>query len=149
MVAVESLIAEVQGSNIFLFLVLIMLFVVGYKILQAVIRLGMVSILSGVFLVVMNAVGLGPAVTVDRFLLFMVLGTALFIGYSMLFTAIRTASGVLDLLSTLGHWFLKPFKHHREKSLRKELKALKEKQRESSDASTKEKAIVLDEVDDD
>ncbi|MFB6294661.1 MAG: hypothetical protein ABEI97_02785, partial [Candidatus Nanohaloarchaea archaeon] len=87
----------------------------------------------GALLVALDYVGLGPTVTLNRFMLFMVLGTALFIGYSLLFTIIRTTSSLVGVLEKLGSLLAAPFRSD-----------------DASDTSrTKEKEIVLDELADD
>ncbi len=100
----DVIISQVQGSNIVLFIILVVLFVVAYKVLRAVINTGIVAVLSGVFLVVLDLVGLGPAVTVNRFLFFMVLGTGLFILYSTIATVIRTSTTLMGALRRMGGW---------------------------------------------
>lgn len=140
MVLPETLLADVQGNNIILFIVLILLFVIGYKLLQAVIRLGLVAILSGVFLVVLDMMGVGPAVTVQRFILFMVLGTGLFILYSSLATVLSITEYVLGFLTGILRWVI-PSRP------RKRLRRSRPKKKK--DSGSKEKAIVLGEMDDD
>lgn len=124
----ELIVSQIQGSNIVLFLVLVVLFVVAYKVLRAVINTAIVAVLSGVFLVALDLTGLGPAVTVNRFLFFMVLGTALFILYSSIATAVHTSSTLLGALKRLGGWLHLPGRKKRE---------------------DKEKEIVLEELRDD
>lgn len=128
----ELIIAQLQESNILLFIVLIALFVVAYKVLRAVINTAMIAVLSGVFLVALDFVGLGPRVTVNRFMFFMVLGTGLFILYSALATVIRTSSSLAGALKTIGGWLAKPFRHPDENG-----------------SADKEKEIVLEELKDD
>jgi hypothetical protein len=119
-------VSQMQGNNILLFLALIVLFVIAYRVLRAVIHTAIVAVLSGGFLVGMDYIGLGPAVTLDRFMLFMVLGTALFIGYSMFFTVLRTTSSLVGVGKKLGGLLTMPFG--------------------SEDETPKEKEIVLDEL---
>lgn len=141
MLAVLDSITELPQSDILLFIVLILLFVVGYKILQAVIQLGVIAILSGVFLVALRFVGIGPAVTVDNIILFMVLGTGLFILYTTLFTAMKATDTLFGMLTHIGRQLLSPIgdaiRNHRSTTSSKTGKQVKEK----------EKSIILDEVD--
>lgn len=161
MASLETILADlgpvVQGNNILLFIILIALFVVGYKVLQTVIRLGLVAILSGVFLVVLDMVGIGPAVTVQRFILFMVLGTALFIFYSTIATAFTVFDWLYAAVKRLVKWAFKtgrkkPHKKSRLKKLGKKVKDVKDAHGKSNNGSSssgsKEKEIVLGELDD-
>lgn len=125
----ELLVSQVQGNNLLLFLLLILLFVVAYKVLRAVINTAIVAVLSGGFLVALDYVGLGPTVTVNRFMVFMVLGTGLFIVYSTVATLVRTTSGLVGLFRKLFGWVSVPFKKEEEKA-------------------KKEKEIVLEELKD-
>ncbi|MDY6769741.1 MAG: hypothetical protein SVU88_02090 [Candidatus Nanohaloarchaea archaeon] len=125
----EVLIAQVQGNNVLLFILLAALFVVAYKVLRAVINTAIVAALSGGFLVALDYIGIGPAVTVNRFMLFMVLGTGLFILYSTLATVLRTTSSLVGALRKLWGVMSGPFQ--------------REKQ-----AAEKEKEIVLEELKD-
>lgn len=73
-----------QSNNIVLFIILIVVFVVAYKILKAVIEIGLIAVTSGVFFAVISYLGIGPEITVSNFLTFMILGVALYITYSSL-----------------------------------------------------------------
>lgn len=121
MALTEMIIAQLQGSNILLFLALVVLFIVAYKVLQAVINTAIVAVLSGVFLIVLDVVGLGPAVTVNRFMFFMVLGTALFILYSTVATAIMTSATMVGVLRRIAGWARKPFDRGGEDNKEKEI----------------------------
>ncbi len=150
----ETIIADVQGNNILLFVVLILLFIIGYKLLQTVLRLGLIAVMSGLFLVALDVIGIGPGVTVDRFILFMVLGTGLFILYSsiaMLFSLLQHTTG---FTSDLIQWAFKPVKtekrlvHRLGAAAKQKRDALKHRTRETAGGTSKEKAIILGEVDD-
>ncbi len=81
----ETIISELASlQNLALIAVLIALFIVGYKLMQTMIQTGLIAIFSGLFLIALNIVGLGPEVTISRFLTFMVLGIALYMTYSSL-----------------------------------------------------------------
>ncbi|MFB6166817.1 MAG: hypothetical protein ABEJ62_00970 [Candidatus Nanohaloarchaea archaeon] len=133
MALMETLLQQMQASNILLFIALIVLFVVAYKVLRAVINAAIVAVLSGAFLVVLSYVGLGPQVTVNRFMFFMVLGTALFIIYSGIATVIRTSTTLLGALRKIGGWLSGPFSG----------------KDEDEDSGGSEKEIVLEELKDD
>lgn len=130
MALIETVIAEVQGSSVLLFLTLVALFIVAYRVLQAVINTAIVTVLSGVFFVVLDFIGLGPAITVNRIMFFMVLGTALFILYSSIATVITTSSTLLGALQRIWGWARTPFDR-------------------GGDDGEKEKEIVLEELQDD
>ncbi|MDY6766056.1 MAG: hypothetical protein SVW77_01705 [Candidatus Nanohaloarchaea archaeon] len=123
------LISQVQGNNVVLFLLLVALFVVAYRVLRAVINTAIVAVLSGGFVVALDYIGIGPRVTLNRFMLFMVLGTALFIAYSALFTLLRTTSSLVGACRRIWRWITAPFGS------------------DDGDES-KEKEIVLDELQD-
>lgn len=116
----DLLLAQVQGNNILLFILLVVLFIVAYRVLRAVVNTAIVAILSGSFLVVLDYLGIGPAVTVNRFMLFMVMGTALFIVYSAAATVIRTTSGVLGLTRRMAGWVTVPVRKRKKKKPAKE-----------------------------
>lgn len=156
MTLLETVLTELQaGNNILLFVILIILFVVGYKLLQAVIRIGLISVLSGVFLVVMDFIGLGPKVTVERFILFMVLGTGLFILYSSVATVFTVLDVAYGLVTRTLRWAFhsekKPKKNWKKKFADLKEKVEKEEKKEKkkvSKAASKEKEIVLGELTD-
>lgn len=94
-----------QGNNLVLFIVLILLFVVSYKLMQAVMQTFIMVAMSGAFFVALSYVGLGPGFTVTRLVFFMVAGLALYIGFSTVSTLTklatlmyRTLKRILDLL---------------------------------------------------
>lgn len=160
MSSLETIIMEVQGSNVLLFILLILLFVIGYKLLQTVIRIGLIAVLSGLFLIALNTVGVGPAVTLDRFILFMVLGTGLFILYSGIATLYALIRHTTDFTTDLMTWAFKPVRT--EQSMwsrtkqhvnrwRHEWKQTRNRRspdtEESEPEDSKEKAIILGEVD--
>lgn len=166
--AAETILADLgpimQQNNVLLFVILILLFVVGYKLLQTVVRLGLIAILSGVYLVVLNMFGIGPDVTVQRFILFMVLGTGLFIFYSTLATAVSLFDRIYGILSRMIRWAFRPKRRRRKRKrhwlagIRKQVSKLggsigkDEPDRidlDTDKSDSKEKAIVLDELEDD
>lgn len=94
-----------QGNNLALFIVLILLFVVSYKLMQAVMQTFIMVAMSGAFFVALSYTGLGPDFTVTRLVFFMVAGLALYIGFSTVSTLTkiatlmyRTLKRILDLL---------------------------------------------------
>lgn len=97
-------------QNLALIAVLIALFVVGYKLMQTLIQTGLIAILSGVFLVALNMIGLGPEVTISRFLTFMVLGIALYMLYSSLQFLHTALSFVWNILKKIFSLIRMPFK---------------------------------------
>lgn len=105
-----ALLPLLEGNNVILFIILIVLFVVAYRLLQAVINTAIVAVLSGVFLVALDFVGIGPGVTVNRFILFMVLGTGLFILFSTMATVARTSSTLYGASKKLIQMVIAPFR---------------------------------------
>lgn len=141
----EAVLPLLEGNNVILFIILIVLFVVAYRLLQAVINTALVAVLSGVFLVALDFVGIGPGVTVNRFILFMVLGTALFIVFSTMATVARTSSTLYGAAKKLLGMALKPFTW-----LAAIIRKISGLFGGGEDAGQrKERSIVLEEVDDD
>lgn len=125
----EILVTVLETNNVILFLALIVLFVVAYRVLQAVINTAIVAVLSGLFLVALSYIGVGPGLTFNNVMLFAVLGTGFFILYSALATLLRTSSSLVGALKTIGGWIFPSGGEESEDS--------------------KEKRIVLQKVDDD
>ncbi|MDY6773764.1 MAG: hypothetical protein SVS85_01065 [Candidatus Nanohaloarchaea archaeon] len=100
----EAVVSLVQGNNLLLFILLIALFIVAYRVLKIVINTAIVAVLSGAFLVLLDFVGLGPEATINRFMMFMVLGTGLFILFSAVQTLVRTTSGVIGAIKKMFSW---------------------------------------------
>ncbi len=130
MVLQETLVSLAQGNNILLFLLLILLFVIAYRVLRAVVNTAIVAVLSGAFYVVLGYLGIGPPVTVNRVMLFLVLGTGLFLLYSAIATLLRTTSSVAGVFKKLFGWISGLFKPEQKRM-------------------DKEKEIVLEELNDD
>lgn len=129
--AVQEVLASLaQGNNLLLFVLLILLFVLAYRVLKAVINTAIVAVLSGLFYVALGYLGVGPAITVNGVMMFMVLGTALFILYSAAATLFRTTSGIVGALKGAAGWVAGLFRSEQEKI-------------------GKEKEIILEELDDD
>jgi len=131
-------------STVLLFVGLVAVFVVGYKLMQAVVDTFLVSVTSGVFFVAMSYLGLAPAISVPRILLFMVLGTALYLLYSSMSVVARVVSavssalwsimtGVAGLVSTVGGWIGGLFNGS---------------ENDDGGRAKKQKKIILDESDD-
>lgn len=132
----DTILAQVQGSNILLLLMLVVLFILAYRVLRAVINAAIVAVLSGLFLVALNYIGLGPEVTVNSFMFFMVLGTGLFLLYSGIATVLSTSSSVYSASRQLWTWLRKPFRSRGRK------------EKEEKEEGDKEKEIVLEELKD-
>lgn len=99
--AIETALSVLEGNHIILLLALVVLFVIAYRILQAVIHTAMVAVLSGFLLIGLEFLGLGPDVTVTNFIFFMVLGTALFLFYSGVAIVISASESVFDFFSII------------------------------------------------
>ncbi len=126
-----------EGHTVLLLIALIALFVVAYRVLKAVINTAIVAVLSGVYLVALNIVGVGPPVNFDNVMLFMVLGTAFFVLYSALELLIATSTSLIDALGTLSHWLAAPFRM---------LGGDGDDTARTRDTGSSEKEIVLEEV---
>jgi len=86
-----------EANNIVLLLILFALFIVGYKLMRAVMDLVLIAIFSGLFFFAMGYVGIGPEFTVTRFILFMALG----VGAYMAYTTLSTAKQAVEILWTI------------------------------------------------
>jgi len=140
-----------QENNLVLFIILVLLFVVAYKILEAVIHAGIVAVLSGVFLIALDYVGIGPAVSISRFILFMVLGVALYLFYSSIETVLSIATTGFDAVKTtvktsssIGATIVDLLGN-----IYGRLKDLASSGDQKTDDNSTEKSIILEEVDED
>ncbi|MCJ7450612.1 MAG: hypothetical protein MUP58_02625 [Candidatus Nanohaloarchaeota archaeon QJJ-9] len=121
-----------QSNNLVLFIVLILLFVVAYKLLKAIIEVGIISVLSGLFLVALKQAGMGPAVTINRFFTFMVLGAALYMVFSSASLFIRIGKRIFHGGKAIG------------KKAKPYLERDKEEEEDEEGKENKEKVVVLD-----
>lgn len=135
MSVVEQVITVLQSNSLLLLAALIVLFVVAYRVLQAVINTALVAVLSGLFVVALDLAGMGPGTSVNNIMLFAVLGTAFFILYSALATLIRTSSVLAGLLGNILGTVVKPVKY-----LFNWLRS------DDDESRSKEKEIVLEEL---
>lgn len=81
-----------QGNNLALFIVLILLFVVSYKLMQAVMQTFIMVAMSGAFFLVLSYLGLGPEFSIGRMVFFMIAGLALYLGFSTVGTLTTIAT---------------------------------------------------------
>lgn len=133
----DMIVSELASlQNLALIAVLIALFLVGYKLMQTLIQTGLIAILSGVFLVALNIVGLGPEITISRFLTFMVLGIALYMLYSSISMLNSVLSFVWGFIKKIFNLLRTPFKNSGSSTST------------SSSRNSKEKEVILKEVDD-
>ncbi|MCJ7479265.1 MAG: hypothetical protein MUP63_03765 [Candidatus Nanohaloarchaeota archaeon QJJ-7] len=117
----EALISLVQGNNLLMFILLIALFLVAYRVLKAVINTAIVAVLSGAFLVVLDFLRIGPEATLSRFMMFMVMGSALFILFSAFKTLVRTTNSVLEAFKKIFSKIFKPLRHGEKEEKEKEI----------------------------
>ncbi len=89
-----------EVNNLVLIGILLVLFIVGYKLMQAIMDLVLMAIFSGLFFVALAYVGIGPGFTVTRFILFMAIGVGLYMVYTTLSTA-KQAVNILWRILTL------------------------------------------------
>ena len=133
----------IQPDNLVLIIVLILAFVVGFKVLKTITTLVIVSIVSGVFFVLMNYTGLvSLQVNISNVLGFMFLGLLLYIVFFSIQMATGIVKTVVDIVTKLGHTILFPFK-----KLFAAAKS-KKKEMEKKEKKKKQKSVVLEESDD-
>lgn len=125
-----------QPDVIFLFLILIALFIVAYKVLKLIIQTGLVAVLSGVFYAVLSYTGYAPPLSIQNILFFVVTGAFLYLFYSALF---RVMGIVYKTVKKPISWI----KNYQEK---REQKKKEKGTEEKSDQEAKEKKIILSEV---
>lgn len=89
-----------EANNLILLIILVLLFITGYKLMKAVMDLFLIAIFSGLFLVALGYVGIGPELTVTQFILFMALGVACY----MVYTTLATAKSAVELLWNIISW---------------------------------------------
>lgn len=145
--AVEEIVSGfLQGNSILVFIALIILFVVAYKVLKLIIQTFIVVVLSGLFYVALNYIGLGVPLSIGNLILFMFLGGLLFVVYSMI---ALVASGAIKIFGGLSKIIKKPLEKRKKK---KEEKRIKEKEKKKHEEEKKEddessqKEVVLKEM---
>jgi hypothetical protein len=91
-----------EANNLVLLAILFALFIVGYKLMQAVMDLFLIAIFSGLFFFGLGYVGIGPEFTVTRFILFMALGVGSYMAYTTLSTAKQAVEILWKILTFLA-----------------------------------------------
>lgn len=91
-----------EANNLVLLVILFALFIVGYKLMRAVMDLFLIAIFSGLFLFAMAYVGIGPEFTVTRFILFMAIGVGSYMAYTTLSTAKKGVEILWKILTFLA-----------------------------------------------
>lgn len=91
-----------EANNLVLLAILFALFIVGYKLMQAVMDLFLIAIFSGLFFFAMGYVGIGPEFTVTRFILFMAIGVGSYMAYTTLTTAKKAVEILWNILTFLA-----------------------------------------------
>lgn len=119
-----------QANNIFLLILLIIVFIVGYKVLQTVVQLLIISATSGAFLAAISYIGMGPEINVSNIFAFMIIGVSLYV----VFTSIQFVSSLLESV-----W----------KLIKKVLPSGSKKEKSSGSNSGNQKKVILTEVEDD
>lgn len=100
MAVLDAVSGYANSTSIALFVGLIVVFVIGYKVLQAVMEVFLIAITSGLFYIAMSYVGIAPGLSVVHVLLFMVLGTALY----LLYASLGFVAGVISSVVQGGWW---------------------------------------------
>lgn len=103
---VGSLFNFFQGSGFLLFILLVLVLVLAFKILKLFFETLLVAILSGVFYVVLAQTGAPLDVNAANVLLFSFLGSILFLVYSMIRPVVsmvwKALAGVFGLVQGVG-----------------------------------------------
>lgn len=122
----EILNTMLQANNIVLLIVLIAVFVIGYKIMQTVAQLLLISITSGGFMAALSYLGMGPKINLSNIFVFMIIGVSLY----LIFSSIQLASNIIE-------------------SVWSTTKKIFPKRNKKKSSSGNQKKVILTEMDDD
>lgn len=142
-----------QANNLVLFLGLVLVFVLAYKVMKTVVQSAIIAVFSAVFFYALTYMGIGPEFTLTNVLFFTVLGPALYLGYTLLFqfTSIATSlttfftrlvTGVWNLLKKIGGVFTT------EENSSNKGSTTPQSTGASNKSESSEKEIILDELED-
>ena len=93
MVTLPELLSNLlQANNILLLIILVAVFVVGYKVMQTVVQLLLISITSGGFMVALSYLGMGPKINLSNIFAFMIIGVSLY----LIFSSIQLVSSIIE-----------------------------------------------------
>ncbi|MBC5792592.1 MAG: hypothetical protein H8Z69_00990 [Nanohaloarchaea archaeon] len=139
-----------QFQTAALVVLLVITFVVAFKIMTMVLETIIVSVLSGVFYIALGSV-LGYSTSLNLMLFYAFLGATLYMGYSVLSSAYGIASTIIEIpykaLRLLFVPFRKLYSHHKEKKkLEKYRRDTNEKAENDKDSDKNTKEVVLDKV---
>jgi len=87
----ELLSSLLQANNIVLLIVLVTVFIIGYKVLQTVVQLLLISLTSGGFMVALSYLGMGPKINLSNIFSFMIIGVSLY----LIFSSIQLVSSIM------------------------------------------------------
>lgn len=97
-----------EPQTLLLFILLVLAFVVAFKLMEMVFETIMVSILSGIFYLGMVYL-FGYSLTLDRVILFAFLGSAFYMAYSLMSSAYTLLSMVIGIPYALLKLLFSPF----------------------------------------
>ncbi|MFB6158562.1 MAG: hypothetical protein ABEJ95_02765 [Candidatus Nanohalobium sp.] len=127
---------QIDGISIVLIVALIAAFVAAFKIMEMIFETILVSVLSGVFYLVLRYIQGGP-VNINDLLMFSVLGSSLYMAYSLVSSLYSIGATVIPIPYRLAKAVVKPFEY-----AWKKLKQQVGKTRSDRNVSTRE--VVLD-----
>jgi len=101
--ALDSLVPKVTNNlagpeNIILFILIIAVFIIAYKVLKLILETGLMSFLSIVYLFVLRYLGIGPEITISNIILFAFLGGFLYLLYYFIASSIALIMFPLKLI---------------------------------------------------
>lgn len=144
--SLQSLVPQVTNNlagpqNIILFILIIAVFIIAYKVLKLILETGLMSFLSIIYLFVLRYFGLGPAITISNIILFAFLGGFLYLLYYFIASSIALILIPLKLIgkavsaigSALGNLVTSNKPNKKRKKQPKPKESNQEKQQKSSD----------------
>lgn len=142
-----------QVSTVVLLALLILAFIVAFKVMKMVFQTILVSVLSGIFYIALSLMFFNTTPSINDVLMFAFLGSMLYMGYSFLVSAYGLASSLLSIPYYILRFMMKPFtwmySEIKEEWKLKRLRKKVESQSTTQDFSPKDKNtkdVVLDKV---
>ncbi len=138
----DVLLRILEPNNLFLLISLVIVLVIGYKVLKTLTSVLIVSILSGGFFILLNYLSItGLDINIANVLGFMIIGTFLYIFFTVFFMTTNFFRKTFNLLRKLFIILISPVKSLSRRISKKIDEISKEKAKEKK----KEKSVILEE----
>lgn len=146
----ESLVPRVTDNlagpqNIILFILIIAVFIIAYKVLKLILETGLMSFLSIIYLFVLRYFGIGPEPTISNIILFAFLGGFLYLLYyfiassiALLMIPVKTIGKTLKLVERSARKLLANKQPRNYGKERREEKKKASKRKKESESKQKE-----------